>query len=123
MEKLKLKRGKKPINAQAMTLAERQQKQRDKLKESGGRVFTVTIAGDLMVYINALVDGSEGKKTTGELLREITERSVRRRVDMYLGAIKIDECGGTLEDIKRFYVDNRERPLTDINDYLPKDLT
>lgn len=117
MEKLK----KKPL-----TDAEKKQRQRDKLKATGGKQFTVTISKEVGAWLDALAKASEQDtkpKTVTGILQSIAEHSVKRRVDIYFAAMHIKNAGGTLEEIKRFYVDNRERPLTDINDYLPKDLT
>jgi hypothetical protein len=120
MEKIKQKRGVKPINDVPMSAAERKQRQRDKLKFSGGKQFTITISGELMEWVNALVEASEGEKTEGDILRDITENSIKHRVSIYLGAMHIKNAGGSIEDMKRFYEDNREK-ITNINEYLPKD--
>ncbi|WP_262964413.1 hypothetical protein [Methylobacter psychrophilus] len=109
------------LKKQPLTDAEKKQRQRDKLKASGGKQFTVTISKEVGAWLDALVEASEGTKTVTGILQSITEHSIKRRVSTYFAAMNIKDAGGSLEEIQRFYIDNREQPLTDIADYLPKE--
>ncbi len=118
MKPIKNTSGRKPINETPMSASERKTRQRAKLKEAGGKQFSVTISGELMAWVNMLVKASKGRKTESGILLDVIEDSLKRRVNLYLGAIQIKEAGGSIQDIQRFYEDNREK-IINVNDYLP----
>jgi hypothetical protein len=102
----------------ALTSTEKAKAHRQRLKASGGKQFTVRVSGELMKWINALVEASEGQSTDSQILMSITEEAIINRVNLYTRATEISAAGGSVKDVKRFYNDHHFK-IKDINNYIP----
>lgn len=98
------KLGRKPIGAQTMTPAERQRRYREKLRETGGKDFLLTLGGLHLQHIEAFA--SAHGLTHSAALRMLIEPALDRYVGVMARTQRMSENGASAEACEQFVRDH-----------------
>lgn len=111
--------GRKAIGDNPMTASERKSRQREALRASGGKIFSIDVKGEYMLWIRESAKATEKKDT--EILKSLVESSIVRFIEINQQAEVLIAHGGTDEQLRQFMIDNMFPRITNPIDYLSKD--